>query len=369
MPDERLPVIVACDVHTSYGHGIEPLWQGLLDGRTAFSPCVRFENENWKNAIAGLIPNIENEGTARIPEKLLRLVAPTARLLPDAAELFLTASVGEIEYLENKERRCTSDTLLEKALGICGKRSGQIVSAACASSNMALGIAASMIRAGRLDSATVIGLDYVSEFVHSGFFTLHAVSAGIPRPYDRDRDGLVLGDAAVAVNLCSLSFARKCGWKPLAIVAGWGSSCDATHVTAPMEAGDWLAEAARLAIRTAGVRPEDIGAVIGHGTATIYNDAMEINALKQLFPHESPPLLSVKGGCGHTLSAAGMVQTAAAIRMLETGVVPPQTSLHHPISGAETMVSNKIRSFLKPRVLSLNAGFGGLNSAVLLEVA
>lgn len=367
MRNERLPVIVACDVHTSYGHGIEALWRGLLDGRTAFSSCERFGNDNWRNSIAGLIPGIENEGTARIPENLLRLVAPTAHLLPADAELFLTASVGEIEYLENKENRCTSDSLLEKALRICGKRSGQIVSAACASSNMAIGIAASMIRAGRLDAATVIGLDYVSEFVHSGFFTLHAVSAGIPRPYDRDRDGLVLGDAAVAVNLCSLACARKRGWRPLAAATGWGSTCDATHVTAPVETGDWLAEAARLALRTADAQPQDVGAVIGHGTATIYNDAMEINALKQVFPYESPPLLSVKGGCGHTLSAAGMVQAATAIRMLETGLVPPQTSLRNPTSGAETMVSNGVRSFSKPRVLSLNAGFGGLNAAILLE--
>lgn len=367
MPDERLPVIVSCDAHTSYGAGVEPLWNGILEGGTAFSPCARFENPYYRNSLAALIPDVGKRGTAFIPEELLERVAPIARRFPEDAELLLTSSVGEIELLENRENRCTTDSLLEKALRICGKRRGQAVSAACASSNIAIGIAASMIRSGQADAVVAIGLDYVSEFVHSGFFTLHAVSSGLPRPYDRDRDGLVLGDAVAVLNLCSLSFARKNGWKPLAAVTGFGASCDAAHVTAPLESGEWLAHAAEKAFAMAGIAPERVGAVIGHGTATRYNDAMEINALHLLFPENPPPLLSVKGGCGHTLSGAGMTQAAVAIRMLETGLVPPQTSLRNPERGAEEMVSTRIRRLSERRILSLNAGFGGLNAAILLE--
>jgi 3-oxoacyl-(acyl-carrier-protein) synthase len=287
--------------------------------------------------------------------------------MPRDAELFLASTVGEIEYIDNPERRCTCDMLLERALKVCEKDRGRIVSAACASSNSAFVSLNRHIRSGRLDSAVVIGTDYVSEFIFSGFATLRALARTIARPYDRNRDGLLLGDAASIINICSAKKAAELGLKPRAVLASGGMSCDAVHITAPMPHGEALSEAIVHALNEAGLTPDDIGAVIGHGTGTRYNDDMELQAIHRVFGERSVPMLSVKGACGHTLAGAGLVEAVVGVRMLETGLIPPQTSLVTPEPEAARYVSTEIRKLEKPRVLCMNSGFGGLNAVIILE--
>ena len=143
-------------------------------------------------------------------------------------------------------------------------------------------------------------------------------------------------------------------------------TCDSGHITAPLEDGALLITAIRRALAQANLAPEKIGAVAGHGTGTVYNDNMELRALHSVF-RTPVPLFSTKGAVGHSLAAAGMVQTAMALRVLQTGKIPPQTSLRTPETGAEGFVSGQVRDFSGGAVLSLSAGFGGLNAAVLLE--
>ena len=144
-------------------------------------------------------------------------------------------------------------------------------------------------------------------------------------------------------------------------------SCDAVHITAPMPHGEALSEAIEHALSEAGLTPDDIGAVIGHGTGTRYNDDMELQAIRRVFGERSVPMLSVKGACGHTLAGAGLVEAVVGVRMLETGLIPPQTSLVTPEPEAARYVSTEIRKLEKPRVLCMNSGFGGLNAVIILE--
>ena len=257
--NDRTPVIVDCDLYTAFGPGVEACWNGLLHNQAVFSDCSRFHNEKFSTSLAAMAPGADVNGTKDIPAFFLDYLAPTAKKMPRDAELFLASTVGEIEYIDNPERRCTCDMLLEHALKVCGKDNGRVVSAACASSNSAFVSLYHHIRSGRLDSAVVIGTDYVSEFLFSGFATLRALARTIARPYDRNRDGLLLGDAASIVNICSAKKAAELGLKPRAVLASGGMSCDAVHITAPMPHGEALSEAICHALDEAGLTPDEIG--------------------------------------------------------------------------------------------------------------
>ena len=367
--DDRTPVIVDCDLYTAFGPGVEACWNGLLSNQAIFSDCSRFHNEKFSTSLAALAPGADVNGTKEIPGFFLDYLAPTAKKMPRDAELFLASTVGEIEYIDNPEHRCTCDMLLERALNVCDKDHGRIISAACASSNSAFVSLSHHIRSGRLDSAVVIGTDYVSEFLFSGFATLRALARTIARPYDRNRDGLLLGDAASIVNICSAKKAAELGMEPRAALVSGGMSCDAVHITAPMPHGEALSEAIVHALDQAGLSPDDIGAVIGHGTGTRYNDDMEIQAIHRVFGERAVPMLSVKGACGHTLAGAGLVEAVVGVRILETGLIPPQTSLLTPEPEAARYVSQEIRRLERPHVLCMNSGFGGLNAVIILEAA
>ena len=141
-------------------------------------------------------------------------------------------------------------------------------------------------------------------------------------------------------------------------------STDALHITAPVHDGRMLANAIRQAL--GGTSPEEVGCVIGHGTGTRYNDEAEINALNAVFSFP-PPLVSAKGGCGHTLGAAGIIQACMALHILDTGILFPQTNLLEPEPAAAGMISGKMQAVKIPRILSMNSGFGGLNAVLMIE--
>lgn len=362
-------VIVHCDIFTCFGAGIEPAWEALKQNRHGFVPLARrIDTESLSSCYGALAPELDKVNSPS--DYLLDYAARSAaKFSSDRTALWVGTTVGEIEYLHNPERRCTSDSLLEKAAQKFNIADARCLSAACASSNMSLCRAGAALRAHKCDCAVVYAVDFVSEFTASGFLTLKAMTTGnCARPYDKQRSGILLGDGAGVVVMTRAETARKMGYEVLAKVSAWGMSCDAGHITSPQEDGNFLAEAGRKMLERACVSPEDVGAVIGHGTGTYHNDIMEIKALKKLFSRPVP-LFSTKGSTGHTLAAAGVMQTAAAVMMLKERVIPPQTSISDPEEGAQEMVSDRIRTLDKPRIIAMNAGFGGLNAALLYEGA
>jgi len=302
------------------------------------------------------------------------LLAEAAAGIPEEALCLLATTLGEIEYLEravlaeseDASESCPSRLLrkIEKMTG--SRRSGMVISAACASSSVAIAEGASRIGEGELDAVLVIACDGVSEFLYAGFSSLLALDAVKARPFDRNREGLSVGEAAGWLLLMSEERAQRENHPVLGEIAGWGLNNDANHMTGPTRDGSGLAKAIRISLEHAGIEKKNIASISAHGTGTAYNDLMEMKAFKKIF--KTPvPVYSVKGGTGHTMAAAGLVEALIALKSLRDQQVPPTVGLESPDDEAAGWVSTECREAPGDYALSTNSGFGGVNAALLLK--
>lgn len=359
------PVIVATAVLTALGD-LDGTWQGLLAGRTGLK-AGRLAAPLDKYPV-GVVPGLtQARGSAARQEQLyLRLLAALPKLPPDSG-LVLSTTKGAVDELLREEGAPWPGQPWElareitKAAGLTGPTA--TVSGACASGTIALVRAAQQIKTG-VGPATVlvVGIDLLSVFVTGGFARLHALTLETCRPFDRQRDGLALGEAAGGVLITSEEEAKRRGWPVLAEIDGWGVSGDAGHITAPCREASGLKRA--LAHCTSNGR-KSVGAVNAHGTGTKFNDAMEIKGFREALPHDTP-YHSVKGAIGHTLGAAGVIEAALAVHALAAGVIPPTVGLHEPDAENARLSGSEALPLRYPSVLSCNSGFGGINAAVLL---
>lgn len=238
------------------------------------------------------------------------------------------------------------------------------VSAACASGTVALIQAARQITAGNSEYVLVIGIDLLSRFVTAGFDVLQGLSKAPCKPFDRNRDGLSLGEGLGVMAVCSASLAARQNLPILAEITGWGVSCDATHITAPSRTGSGLI---RVLEQATSERKITVGAINAHGTGTVYNDAMELAAFGTHW-NTPPPMHSVKGAIGHCLGAAGVIEAAIAVRSLEAGCIPPTVGYQNGDAPAGTIISGTSPLPLQlPSILSCNSGFGGINAGIIFS--
>lgn len=351
MFDTHQAAVLAAAAVTPLGNDIQSICDALYAGKNAFSVPRHFDAKGLVAAVDHSLDSDEND--SRASRLLKKLKSAITFPIPPDTQLFLSTTVGAIDRLENGENCDSSENLLETARELFALSDAVLISAACASGQTAVSFAMEQLAAGQCRYALVIGCDITSEFVTSGFTALGAVSKSICRPYDTGRDGLVLGEAAGALLL-----SRDGNGEGRILNAV--ESCDAAHITAPDLNGTILKEAIARAIAGTG----NIGGIIGHGTGTKYNDLAEINALKQIFPENMPPLYSLKGNLGHTLGATGILQIITGLEFSRRGLMPPQANLLDPEIPA---VSNQTQKLLSPRLLTLNVGFGGVNSALILE--
>jgi len=247
-----------------------------------------------------------------------------------------------------------------------------VPSVACASGNVALGAALDLVRRGRCDVVLAGGADALHDFVLAGFGSLKAVDAAPCRPFDRDRRGLNLGEAAAFVVVESEAHARARGARIRAFLDGCGVAADAVHMTGPDREGRGAARAMQAALADAGRTAGDVGYVSAHGTATPFNDLMEAKALALAFGARARtlPLNSIKSALGHTLGAAAALEALACVRTLETGLVPPTpglTTLDPDIP--LDVVRDTARPVAARVALSTASGFGGTNAAIVLGAA
>lgn len=232
---------------------------------------------------------------------------------------------------------------------------------ACASSTLALGLACRALDEGACDLAIAGGYDALSEFVVAGFSGLGALSRRGPAPFRLDRDGLALGEGAGLVALV-----RDSGDGRLPSVLGFGASADAVHVTAPDREGRGLARAASRALCDAGARPSDVGLISAHATATPYNDAAESRALALVFSESRLVVHPWKAAIGHTLGAAGVLESLAAWDALGRDVLPAARGAGPTEPGLVAELLERNESGKAGCALKLSAAFGGLNAALLL---
>lgn len=259
--------------------------------------------------------------------------------------------------------------------GLRGPNYGTV--SACASSNHALGLAADAIRYGYAEVMIAGGTESVSRpLTFAGFDQMGALSRRndaperASRPFDRDRDGFVVGEGAGILILESLEHARARGAYIYAELASIGMTADAGHITAPDEQGEGARKAMLMALERAGVRPEEVDYINAHGTATPLGDISETRAIKRLFGAHAYKLAisSTKSQLGHLLGGAGAVEAIATLMALDRGILPPTINLENPDPECDLdYVPNKARAAKVEIALSNSFGFGGHNSAIVLR--
>jgi 3-oxoacyl-[acyl-carrier-protein] synthase II len=371
----RRAIAVDFDLVSALGPDAETTWGALVAGRSGVRPFARFPEGVARPSSAAFVEGLEPGREDTLVVQMLRpALERHHHAIPTDAQLLLATTNGEIEHLERAvagEPAVAEDSvptvLAAKVQALVGlARPGVVVSAACASSTVAIAEGAAMIRAGEAESVLVVACDFVSEFVAAGFRSLGALAPDRARPFDRGRRGLSLGEAAGFLLLMDERRARDEARTCHAEVAGWGASSDADHITAPSATGQGLAAAIRKALATASVDARDVGSICAHGTGTRTNDAMEMQAFARVFA-KAIPTYSVKGAVGHTMGTAGLVDAIVAVRSLTVGTVPPTAGLLEPEEDAAEWVSASPQPCSPTVALSTNSGFGGVNCALVLR--
>jgi 3-oxoacyl-[acyl-carrier-protein] synthase II len=359
-------------VVTALGNNLQRTWENLAAGRGAIHPRPWLSGP-WGEARGAAIPLFEPPaGGSRLESLLDGVLAMIPATPPDAALVTATTKGGG-DLLTRRENGGDGmrDALLPEALPRLvarrrGLRPGINVSAACASSTLAIARAAGRIASGRAEAALVVCLDLLTPFVLAGFSALKALAAGPCRPFDRERCGLALGEGAAALLLMSPRRARREGRCCRGAVLGWGSAGDANHLTAPLRDGGGLVRAVEQALRGAAQPIDAVAGISAHGTGTRYNDAMELAAFQRLFGSRFLPVGSVKGAIGHTLGAAGGIEAVLGLKALWESTLPPTRGCRHPEGWAEGRVASRPLPLEGEILLSTNSGFGGINAALLL---
>jgi len=368
------PVVVMADMVTPYGRGTEACWQGLLNGKSAISRVTRFKAAAFHSEQAGIVSGLRyHQGESLVMQMMQTLLLNVA--IPNDAKLLLATTKGEIDLLEQSIFEQQGDAaeaivtrLLRKVSGLTGtKGAGLVISAACTSSAAAVAQAAAMIRNDHADCVLVVACDSVTEFIFSGFSSLMALDREPARPFDKHRAGLNVGEAAAFALLMSGERAARENRPVLGTLAGWGLSDDANHMTGPSRESEGLILAISKALVSAGIGSDGVGVISAHGTGTLYNDQMEMRAFRAVFKDAARPVYSIKGGIGHTMGAAGLVEMIIALRALQERIAPPTVNLKHPDDDARGWVSDRQQLLCAgTHALVTNAGFSGVNTALVL---
>ena len=251
-------------------------------------------------------------------------------------------------------------------LGIRGPRCA--VSVACASGAMAIALAANMLLDGVAPMILAGGSDALCPFTLSGFNSLQALDPDPCRPFDQNRKGLNLGEGSAVLVLETLAGAAARNANVLAVLRGWAMTNDAFHPTAPQKQGNGLADCMRLAMEMAEVDCDEIGYVNAHGTGTPLNDIAEAKAYETAFRGRSRPVpvSSTKSYFGHCLGAAGALEAAITITAVRCGALFPTLRLTDPIESPRVdWLRGEVRHQPLPLAMSVSAGFGGSNTALI----
>jgi 3-oxoacyl-[acyl-carrier-protein] synthase-1 len=236
-----------------------------------------------------------------------------------------------------------------------------VISNACISGILGLVTAMRLINSGSYDTAVIAGADVISRFVLSGFGSFQAISPGLCRPFDRSRDGINLGEGAGTIILSSREKYRG-GIR----FRGGAVSNDANHISGPSRTGQELCQVINKSLAEAGLTPGDIGFISAHGTATIYNDEMEAKAIT-LAGLQTVPVNSLKAYYGHTLGAAGLIESIVTLQSMREHLVLPSlgfgdNGVSMPLNICSSLLHTSLNSCLKTA-----SGFGGCNAAVVMS--
>ncbi len=406
--ERRRVVVTGLGIVCPIGNSVAAAWDAVVSGRSGAALIERFDATEFPVRFACEVKDFDvNEfvetKAARRMDRCTHLVVAAARQAEDDAGLDVAAvgeragtaigtALGGVASFEHTVLQLASrapdrvspfaivQTLPNLAAGWVSIELGTrgpllCQSTACAASNMAIGDALDSIRLGRADVMVCGGTEApVTATSVAGFAAMRALStrnddpATASRPFDRDRDGFVIAEAAAVLVLEELEHARARGARIYAELAGYGVSSDANHVSDPDPVGTNAGRAVSMALNDAGLEPADIGYVNAHGTSTPAGDAAETRVLKLVFGESLPggPLISsTKGATGHTLGAAGAVEAVFTVLALHHGVLPPTINQFAADPSCDLgYIPNEARRQQVDAALSNSFGFGGHNSVV-----
>jgi 3-oxoacyl-[acyl-carrier-protein] synthase-1 len=314
---------------------------------------------------------LQKEGDASSFETLciqaIRAATRNLEIPADRTLFVLSTTKGNIRFLEegrSSHSRIHLPATAEFLARYFGFSRHLVVSNACISGVMALTVAKRFLQNGLYDHALVVGADELSRFVVSGFQSLHALSDELCKPFDASRKGINLGEAAAAMFLTVKPEAF--GMNPSVRIVGAGLTNDANHISGPSRTGEELCSAITAAMRESEISSDDIDFISAHGTATAYNDEMESKAFT-LAGLGQTPVNSLKGYYGHTLGAAGVLESVMGMHALLNNTLIPsfgfsQSGTSQPLNVIRNTETRPLKTFLKTA-----SGFGGCNAAILFQ--
>jgi len=377
--EERIAV-TGMGAVSGFGTGCTALWAGLSTGSSAVRRYDLFPSEGFPVAIAAQAPGVWSEDRALAMGRTALREALIQASLPDTSSLALCGAVGWPAWpsLPDNSFGRGLDTLAAEN-GIRGPVLSCL--SACAASTQAVGDAIRLLRRGEAEAVAVVGADTrLYPFALWGYHQLGALTtqhkeapARACRPFDRDRAGFVIGEGAGALVLETESRARARGAAAGGFVLGAASTCDAFRLTDPEPEGTAASRCLELALARAGLQPPDIGYANLHGTGTPANDRAEVAVLRRVFGGalDRIPCGSFKSLTGHLSMAAGAVEIIGTLLALRHGILPPNRNLEHipeDCAGPD-WIRNTPREASPRFALKASYGFGGQNSAVVLEKA
>lgn len=366
--------ITRANAITSMGPDLDALYTGLLANKSGIRKALRFDTTPFVSPYAALIDTLESHEKASLIFELAdRLIAQLPPIDKDCHLITASTKAG-IDLLEKKNLMGSTisgkvftsslpDYIAQK-LGLNTR--GFNINSACASSTIAIAKGASLIKLGHADCVLICCMDVITQFTFSGFSALRAMSPEPALPFDKNRQGLTLGEGAAAILLMGEKKMKSLNIPPLAEICSFGIANDAAHVTAPARDGRGLKLAIKNACAMADVPLDKISAFNTHGTGTVYNDLMEITVINALFS-KNTRANSIKGAIGHTLGAGGGIEMALCVKMLETLLMPGTAGLKNLEKGAENYFSPDPQKISGDYILTTNSGFGGTNAAIILK--
>lgn len=325
---------------------------------------------------------------AGLPDKLAGEDAERAGSVLGVGMVGMDVLTDNFEALQNRGPRRVSaffipGTISNLAPGQIGirrnlKLDNWTVVSACASGTHAIGEAFLRISSGRADIMVCGGAESsIHPLAVAGFNNMQALSSKFDdepekasRPFDKDRDGFVMGEGSGILILEELEHAKKRGANIIAEVVGYGSTCDANHITAPAPGGEGAVRAMQLALKSAAVAPAEVDYINAHGTSTSLNDKFETMAIKHVFGEHAYKLniSSTKSMTGHLLGAAGGVEGVFTAMSIKTDMMPPTINLENPDPECDLdYIPNKARSGTVNIAMSNSFGFGGANAVILMK--
>jgi len=405
----RRVVVTGMGAITPVGNDVSSTWNALVRGCSGIATVERFDVSDLDVRIAGEVKHFDpteylDKKEARRMDRFLQLGMVAAReamcdanlsISPDEAErigVLVGSGIGGISTivdaaitLHTRGPDRVSPFVVPMMLpdmlsGLIAIDTGAkgpnfAISSACATAGHTIGESVEIIKRGEADVMIAGGGEApVTRIGLAAFDSMRALSRRndepqrASRPFDRDRDGFVLAEAAGILVLESLEHATARGVRVYAEIVGYGSTGDAYHITAPSEGGEGAARAMRLALKRSGLSETEIGYINAHGTSTPHNDRTETQAIKSVFGEHAPPVSSTKSMTGHLIGASGAVEAIVCIKTILEGCLPPTINLENPDPECDLdYVPKTARARRVDAALSNSLGFGGHNTALIVK--